>query len=385
LSTTLLPLLLVPVLLYWHRRLMRREAEQRLLARAGLALASSLDYRATVTRLAQLVVPALADLCIVELSDEDGHPPAQPMLLTRPTPEMLCRGEEQRRALRAVDIRSAISVPLLAHGELVGTLVLVSSTRLHRPSDLLLAKELALRAALAIDNSLKHRAALRVAQDREEMLGVVAHDLRTPLAAVMMNAALLRRESATLSVKIDRAAQRMNRLIQDLLDVTRMQAGRLMMRPSCVPTARMVWESVEAQRPAASAASLELHVEVPDDFPDLWVDSHRLLQVFENLIGNAVKFTPPGGAITVGVSLEGGLPVFRVADTGTGIRTQDLPHVFERFWQAPRSTRQGAGLGLTIAKGIVEAHGGNIWVESEPGHGSRFYFSVPAARPSELC
>jgi len=122
---------------------------------------------------------------------------------------------------------------------------------------------------------------------------------------------------------------------------------------------------------------------VARDLPDVWADRDRLEQVFENLVGNAVKFTPRGGTIVVGATPRAGEVLFWVADTGAGIASGDLPHVFERFWQARRPGRRGAGLGLPIVKGIVEAHDGRIWVESTPGRGSTFFFTIPSAPRAE--
>jgi signal transduction histidine kinase len=139
----------------------------------------------------------------------------------------------------------------------------------------------------------------------------------------------------------------------------------------------MMVEAVDMQRSLASSSSLELRIEADSNVPDIWGDRDRLLQVFENLIGNAIKFTPAGGCITVGAASHDHEVIFRVADTGSGIAPEDLPRVFDRFWQATRANRQGAGLGLPITKGIVEAHGGRIWVESTPNRGTTFSFTIP--------
>jgi len=135
--------------------------------------------------------------------------------------------------------------------------------------------------------------------------------------------------------------------------------------------------AAEMQKPLASSSSLELRVDLDGDLPDIWGDKDRLLQVFENLIGNAIKFTKAGGSITVGATSEDHEVTFRVADTGSGIAPENLPRVFDRFWQASASGRSGAGLGLPITKGIVEAHRGRIWVESVAGSGSTFFFTIP--------
>jgi len=144
----------------------------------------------------------------------------------------------------------------------------------------------------------------------------------------------------------------------------------------------LIVEAVEMQRPLPSASSLELRVDVDRDVPDVGGDRDRLLQVFENLIGNAIKFTAAGGCITVSATSIDHEVVLSVADTGGGIASENVAHVFDRFWQATKAGRQGAGLGLPITKGIVEAHGGRIWVESTLGRGTTFSFTIPAASPS---
>jgi signal transduction histidine kinase len=139
-------------------------------------------------------------------------------------------------------------------------------------------------------------------------------------------------------------------------------------------------EAVEAQKALAASSSIVLRLDAPEHLSDIFADRHRVLQVFENLIGNAIKFTPAEGLITVGVVPRADSVMCYVRDTGRGIPPDELPHLFDRFWQARRSREQkrsGAGLGLLIVKGILEAHGGNIWVESAPGEGSTFYFTIP--------
>jgi PAS domain S-box-containing protein len=225
----------------------------------------------------------------------------------------------------------------------------------------------------------------RAVTARDEVLGVVAHDLRNPLGAIVMAASLLdrptpgpeRRDQAARDV-IRRSAQRMKALIQDLLDVATIEAGQFKVEGAQLSAADLVREAVELQRPLAVSSRLALDVDVAPDVGSIVGDRNRLLQVFENLIGNAVKFTAAGGRITVSATVKGGEPLFAVADTGAGIAAENLPHVFDRFWQAAtRQRRLGAGLGLPITRGIVEAHGGRIWVESTLGQGSTFFFTIP--------
>jgi PAS domain S-box-containing protein len=409
----------------------RTERAQSFLAEVGPILATTLDYDETLSKIAELTVRYLADFCIVDVIDDGGglrrletraRDPAKawvvealsrvplargrphlaaialetgrPVLIERATPEVVAswaQSDEHLRALRGLDAKSVIAVPLLLHGKHLGTLVLVSSTRPYERADLRLAEALAHRAALSIENAKLYRVAKKAIEARDDVLGIVAHDLRNPLGAILMSAALLERpgvqpERLTKSAKlIERAASRMNRLIDDLLDVTRIEGGRLTMRLAWVSMEELLSECVESQKPIASSTSIDLRLARPKDLPDtICVDRDRVLQIFENLIGNAIKFTPPGGAITVAGERRASDVVFSVKDTGSGISAEDLPHVYDRFWQA-RHGRRGTGLGLAIVKGIVEAHGGRAWVESVPGRGSTFFFTIATgARPKRM-
>jgi len=309
------------------------------------------------------------------------------------TIEAFSRIDEYRRLLEAMPVRSILAVPLLTRGSPLGAIVLVrsSDSRPYERSDLGVAQALAERAALSIENARHYRTARRAIEARDNLLGIVAHDLRNPLGAILMHAAMLRRgddetdrRSRKPAESIERAATRMNRLIQDLLDVTTIEAGGLSVEFGHVPADQLVSDSVDAQKSLASAASLALQLEIEPGLPELRGDRERLLQVFENLIGNAVKFTEPGGRITVGAMRRDAEVLFRVSDTGVGVEAENLSHLFDRFWQKRTARRRGAGLGLPIVKGIVEAHGGRIWVESAPGRGSTFFFTIPVASGAGL-
>jgi PAS domain S-box-containing protein len=402
----------------------RVDKEQRLLADAGAVLASSLDYEQTLVTVGQLVVRELADWCIVDLLEEPGRPrrvkivcadPSQaslaaeletlsidrqrpyllrplyetrrPYLRDRVTPADLMaasQSPEHLRLLRAVDPRSVMGLPLLARGELIGVLVLVSTTPAHvyTPDDLRFAAALADRAALAIENGRLYLAALQATRLREQVLGVVAHDLRNPLGAISIQADALRRRDPERRNQrprevILRAANRMNRLIQDLLDVSLVEAGQLGLALARVSPAQLLADTVEEQRSLAASASLEVHLDVACELPEIWADPHRLIQVLENLIGNAIKFVPADGRIAVGAAPRDDDVMFWVADTGPGISPAEMSRIFDPFWQAKKGDRRGVGLGLPITRGIVEAHGGRIWVESTPGRGSIFFFTIP--------
>jgi len=176
------------------------------------------------------------------------------------------------------------------------------------------------------------------------------------LAAVMQRAVPL---GLTLSL---------NHLIQDLLDVTRIEAGQLAIEPGREPPVRIIAEALEAQKAPTAAAAVELMVDLPPELPDVMADRDRLIRVFENLIGNAIKFASEGGRIIVGAETRGDEVLFWVADDGPGIPADAVTHLFDRFWQIEHADRRGAGLGLTIVKAIVERHGGTMAVDSRPGH-----------------
>lgn len=216
--------------------------------------------------------------------------------------------------------------------------------------------------------------------EREEVLAIVSHDLRNPLNAITLAPSLLKM-SETLSEDdrqqietIDIGARRMSRLIEDLLDVTRLEAGkRLPIEPAPVEVSSILDEANELFKAQPAATSVTLQVRKPEKVAPVYADRHRVMQVLSNLIGNSLKFTPPGGVVAMAAEQRDGEVLFTESDTGPGI-------VFSPYWQAKRAERLGAGLGLPIAKGIVESHGGRIWVESEPGKETKFFFTLPVAR-----
>ncbi|MET0400311.1 MAG: PAS domain S-box protein [Longimicrobiaceae bacterium] len=222
---------------------------------------------------------------------------------------------------------------------------------------------------------------------RDDILGVVAHDLRNPLTAISMYASLLLempRDADTQRGQLRTVLEltdQMNRLIQDLLDASRIEAGQLRVRPSPLPLAPLLADAAEMVRMAAAGRGVALRVHAPEGLPPVLADRDRVLQVLSNLLGNAVKFTPRGGDVLVRAAAADDGVAVSVEDTGVGIPPEHLPHVFDRFWQGD-ARRKGAGLGLAIARGIVEAHGGRIRARSTPGHGSTFTFTLPVA-PAE--
>ena len=246
--------------------------------------------------------------------------------------------------------------------------------------------QLAQLASVALENARLFRAAQDATRARDDLVAIVSHDLRNPVHTIHMAASFLldiapkddRRVQARRQLEvIQRSATRANRLIQDLLDVARIQAGGLAVDPVPVDVQSLLHEAQESATPLASAAQLAVECAAPERPMVVASDRERVLQVFSNLIGNAIKFTPKGGRIRLLACGEGNEVRFTVADTGPGIPPEHLDHVFDRYWQAKSTAKLGAGLGLSIAKGIVEAHGGRIWVESPPGSGAQFNFTLP--------
>lgn len=413
-------------------RAARAEAEQaearaEFLAEASRVLSSTFDYETTLARIARLAVPFLADYCLIDVVDggslrriamAHADPAREPLLreLQRFAPDTACednpivRTLRTRRALvlrRADDVppaaiapgcalaalsrelapRGAMFVPLTVPAGMFGVITFVSTDpgRVFDHADLTLAEELATRTALAVANAQLYHAAQQATRARDEVLSVVAHDLRNPLGVILNGAELLLELGVEDRPKhfaelIRLAASSMNRLIGDLVEVSRIDGGQIALMPGVHAVEAVVEESVSVLRPLAEAREIDLDVRVLSPDARVQVDPARLAQVFSNLVGNALKFTPPLGRIAVVAETVGQDVRFTVADTGPGIPPEDLPHVFGRFWQGNRSDRRGLGLGLAIAKQIVDGHGGRIWVESTPGEGARFYFTVPVAR-----
>ncbi len=284
------------------------------------------------------------------------------------------------------------AVPLLADGRALGAIGLSFVEPRHfadEDRDFLLAigRQCAgtLERARLYERERRARDEAEAAsRARDDILGVVAHDLRNPLTAISMYASLLLempRDADTQRGQLRTVLEltdQMNRLIQDLLDASRIEAGQLRVHPAPLRLPPLLADAAEMVRMAAAERGVSLRVQAADGLPPVLADRDRVLQVLSNLLGNAVKFTPRGGDVLVLASARDRVVEVSVADTGAGIPPEQLPHVFDRFWQGD-ARRKGAGLGLAIARGIVEAHGGRIRAESEPGRGSTFTFTLPAA------
>jgi signal transduction histidine kinase len=245
--------------------------------------------------------------------------------------------------------------------------------------------------ALAAENARLFAEAQQATQARDRMLSVVAHDLRNPLALVAMNAEMMLEllppdsnayQRETLEV-ICQASGRMQRLTEDLLDVSRIEHDSFTLELDDHSVAEIFAEAEHLLRPVAESRRISLHFSAPEALPPLRMDGARVIQVLSNLVGNALKFTPEGGQVSVAGSLSGEELSISVRDTGPGIPVEQLPHIFGAFWQAHDDDRRGVGLGLWIAQTIIAAHGGRIWADSQPGQGTTFHFTLPSAAGAE--
>jgi signal transduction histidine kinase len=229
----------------------------------------------------------------------------------------------------------------------------------------------------------------RAVRARDDLVAVVSHDLRNPLNVIQMQAAILHRaldggneefsrRIQTSADHIQRAVGRMNTLLLDLLDLAKLEAGRFILQCGRHEMSELVEESLLILRPLAESKRITLTSDLRGG--EVNADRDRLFQVLSNLIGNAIKFTPEQGGIFVRCANAQAEVQVSVSDTGPGIPPEQVANLFDRYWQARRSDREGSGLGLFIAKGIVEAHGGRIWTESNAGAGAKFVFTLPSVR-----
>ncbi len=290
------------------------------------------------------------------------------------------------------DMQTYLAAPLIHAGETVGAMALhfreaAALGAADRTFTLLLAQATATalyRARVYDAEQEKRRHAELVAQAREDVLGVVAHDLRNPLSLIVTSTELLLEEDLEPAKRKQileiamRAGKQMNRLIEDLLDTVQLDSGKFTLDLEDVEVVTVFRQAEETFQPLARKRQIRLTAVAPGDGVCVWADSFRLSQLLGNLLGNAIKFTPEGGAVTFRATQNGREVEFDVSDNGPGVPPEQIDRIFDQFWQARKADKRGVGLGLTIAKGIVDAHGGRIWCQSAPGRGSTFSFTLPA-------
>jgi signal transduction histidine kinase len=366
------------------RRALEDARRASFLAEGGRKLLAARDVEGVVAALTEHCVPALADACVVDLIAEGAAdaPSARSTSIVPPS-DPHAAGASARVAGGAV-AKQCMLVPVAIAGAppvAFMTLLAIERAPRWRDADLQVAQDLAACAAVAIEHA-------RFECARDATLSVLSHELRNPLNVISVAVASLRQgrvpaeRHASYFDKLRRAADRMNRLIQDVLDVSRLEARKVDFERSLHPVAALAADAIERARPLAQEKSITLACEVEAGLPPMFVDRERVLQVFAGLLGNAIKFTPGGGTVTLAVLRQGDDIRFDVRDTGVGIRPEHMPHLFDRLYQAQRSDRQGAGLGLAIARRITLAHDGTISADSEPGKGSTFHVTLPSVAPS---
>jgi PAS domain S-box-containing protein len=427
-----------------HAQQEHRERQALFIARTAAALAGSLDYQQTLRTLAWLAVPHIADWCVVDMVDmanmanmanmTSAERRLERLAVAHPDPVRLQLAEEfhrkyanrtdapsgiatvlrtgrselvehlsdewieaaamspqQREDVRALGITSYMMVPLRTRRGTAGVITFVSaeSHRRFTEADLRFAETVADRAAVAIENAWAFDEARNANRLKDEFLAMLSHELRTPLNAMLGYTRMLqrgalpddRRESA-LSV-IERNGVTLAQILEDLLDVSRIVSGKLRLEMRPTDLRQVVTDAIGTVRPAADAKGITVRTRIDASALTLNADRDRLQQVLWNLLNNAVKFTPTGGTISVDVSTtDGGFDIV-VADSGRGIAPPLLPHIFERFTQGdtrPGREHRGLGLGLSIARDIVEMHGGTISADSEgEGKGATFRVKLPSS------
>jgi signal transduction histidine kinase len=290
-------------------------------------------------------------------------------------------------------LASEITVDLVGRAARLGKLSLASKRggRRYGIFDVMMAMDFAQRISTAIEQAVLVRRTLRAARQRDQLLATVSHDLRNPLTAILAGTqGLLTSAGGSANPNdqrriqaIRRSAERMNRLAEDLLTATQLERGGIPLRPARHSVAALMREVGELFEPLAAQRAQTLDLAVPD--PDLLIhcDADRILQVLSNLLGNALKFTPDGGHIGLSAAMVGDQVRFSITDDGPGIRPHELSRVFDAHWQAEPRDYGGVGLGLAIAKELVTAHGGKIWVESRRGAGATFLFTLPIDREDQ--
>jgi len=381
-------------------------AERRavLLAEASRVLASSFDCATTLSQLARTLVPALAETCLIAVAELDRSSVAA-IADVEPTRERALRerfaesaapldraglGARLRAGVRATLGDAAagweLQMSLDARSREIGSMLLLrdAESPAFDAADRMLVEELARRAALAVENAHLVVEAQHAMRARDQVLSVVAHDLRNPLAAIAMNAEMVRNllppETAPHPLRglerIERAAQRTHALVEDLLHVSKLSHAAFAVRPEATPPAPLFAEALAMLQPLADARGVELTIHGDANAAPVLADAGRVLQVLSNLVGNALKFTPDGGSIRIEWRGQGDELLVTVEDDGPGIPLDRVPDLFGSLWQTDAGDRCAPGLGLMIARTIIEAHGGRIWVESHEGAGATFRFTL---------
>ena len=401
----------------------KRERQAELVARLGQRLTETLDFDVIINDSAEMLVPDFSDYCVIRIADGTGK--LYSKKVAHKDPKMVDRYEEfvqkletskviqdalgdlikkgktivsvpensfrcdvdpeLRRITNEIGIHSYIVVPLIPRNTVAGTLsfVMTDSHREFQKEDIKFFEDIGHRIALSMENAKLYKDATQAIKTREEVLSVVSHDLKSPIAAIKMRLEVMRRAKVLSEEKlvehtdkITKTLDHMQSLICDLLDFAKLESGTFSLDRCDHTLKEVVMPVVEIIEPQAHAKNIKFHVNIFEGEYIVNCDVIRIRQVLSNLLGNALKFTQEGGTIHLVVSKIEDRLEFCVTDTGWGIASENIDKVFERFWQSTTTKKMGSGLGLSICKAIVEAHGGRIWVESELQVGSKFFFSI---------
>jgi PAS domain S-box-containing protein len=402
------------------------------LAEASRLLASSLDYRTTLTSVAQLAVPTFADWCIVDIVENNSVVFSNPIIAaSEPQKEALVRELRQRypipidadyglskvlrtgkpelvtnilesslqkntwnnEYLNLLKVKSYMIVPMLVRKRKLGTIVFASAQlgRYYTIVDLAMAEEVAQRAASAIENAQLYRQAQEANRIKDEFLAIVSHELRTPLNSMLGWVQIIRNrklDEAIISkalATIERNAKLQSKLIEDILDISRIIQGKIRLNLRKVNLVIVISAAIEAIYPTSEIKEIQIESKLDSSVGEVMGDAERIQQVVWNLLSNAVKFTPSGGRVEVCLEQVNSNAKITVSDTGKGISRDFLPYIFERFRQADSTTTRadgGLGLGLSIVHHLVEMHSGRVYAVSEGrGRGATFTVLLPLIEP----
>jgi signal transduction histidine kinase len=404
-------------------RIRKAENAQRFLAQVSAALSNALEVDEVLAKLAPLALTHFGELCLVDrleargvvrniaairsqagglvslsrlsrtsLGKQEGGIAAVIRGGEREVSDVITQAEQLADAFGVEDRAvfadllpcTYLSVPLIARQRTLGALTVAAraSERQYTLSDIALLEDLAARSAVFVDNARLYEEAQKAIATRENLLAVVSHDLKDPLNSVLMSCEVLHDSTADETIRrrltiMRRSAMRMDHLIHDLLDLASLDRGSLSIQRQLFALDAFLDDLFETFVPPAAEKGIAIVRNLSAPLAPVYCDRERLHQVLSNLLSNAIKFTPNSGRITVSVEQTPTQTAFSVKDSGPGISADQMPFLFDRFWQASKSGRRGTGLGLSIAKGIVEAHGGVISVRSDANGGSTFSFSLP--------
>jgi PAS domain S-box-containing protein len=407
----------------------RFDAQQKFLSDISRNLTGILDQEEILQKIPRMLVPFLCDFCALlilenkdfkvksvchrdknsielvddtvgyffakaELTPYNPEMPAEkqkPILIAEVTEAFLhsiSQNEEHYNKLLALNPKSFLTVPLISRGELIGIFFMgmSQSGRIFSESDINLAELVAMRFAIVIDNARLYQDSQRAIKLRENILSIVSHDLKNPLSTIKSSIQILPKfiteeENKVQSQKfiniINKKLVQAERLIADLLDFAKIESGTLRLSISERDINNIVEGVVEDFSEKAAKKNIDIKSINLTDIMKIDCDEDRITQVLSNLIGNAIKFTPENGKVEIVLKNQKSAILFSVSDTGKGISQANVHKVFEKYWQAKETAHLGTGLGLPISKGIIEAHNGKIWIDSEEGKGTTFYFTLP--------